>query len=462
MSSTLSTSETKINNRVASILARLPNNLEPDALLRAINEPTMVSKGDLDNNTLGHAYYTLYHGLDRPRSSVTPASISLLKLYGVNPSAAAEKAAALNVVKQTDPAVYASDVCDVVLQYNDVVPSHVFCHAIRNVHPHELKNDYYHRDEICGATFENHLMMVNARLRAYFSAIRDLDDVLSGIKKCLCLRILSSNMYYYRDNPAGLDPAINHLLQFYTLTDFLHASLPDAYRKHLHMIMKYKQLKELIEELIKPEFKQFLRATNCRFDEIVRVEPGDFDVRIRDVSRDAVHVLPHTLPILQALVASRNRPVPPRMSSSDMVHKVQSHLLDPRIAFDEGIRFMKLVMDGVKKREFPLKSVFDDLYKIYERTVDAFILLHERNMHKDSDDEELFTMMKQMDKYTRKYRPRRLTSGMVDWSQFEPARSPSPLTRKRARSPSSPHSRKRSRGRGGARINRSKTWRYKS
>jgi hypothetical protein len=65
------------------------------------------------------------------------------------------------------------------------------------------------------------------------------------------------------------------------------------------MIMKYKQLKELIEELIKPEFKQFLRATNCRFDEIVRVEPGDFDVRIRDVSRDAVHVLPHTLPILQ-------------------------------------------------------------------------------------------------------------------------------------------------------------------
>jgi hypothetical protein len=216
--------------------------------------------------------------------------------------------------------------------------------------------------------------------------------------------------------------------------------------------------------LIKPKFKQFLRATNCRFDEIVRVEPGDFDVRIRDVASGTPHVLPHTLPILQALLASRNRPVPPRMSSSDMVHKVQSHLLDPnpRIAFDEGIRFMKLVMDGVNKREFPLKSVFDDLYKIYERTVDALILLHERNMHKDSDDEKLFTMMKQMDKYTRKYRPRRLTSGMVDWSQFEPARSPSPLTRKRARSPSSPHSRKRNRGRGGARINRSKTRRCKS
>jgi hypothetical protein len=463
MSSTLSTSETKINTRVASILARLPNNLEPDALLRAINEPTMVSKGDLDNNTLGHAYYTLYHGLDRPLSSVTPASTSLLKLYGVNPSAAAEKAAALNVVKQTDPAVYVASVCDDILRHS-IIPVQLFCQAIRNVHPHELKNDYYHRDEICGATFEKHLVMVNARLRAYFLSNRDLDDVLSGIKKCLCLRILSNNMYHYRDNPAGLVPAIAKLMQFYTLTDFLHASSPDAYRNHLHMIMKYKQLNELIEELINPKFKQFLRATNCVFDEIVRVEPGDFYVRIRDVASGTPHELPHTLPILQALVASRNRPVPPRMSSSDMVHKVQSHLLDPnpRIAFDEGIRFMKLVMDGVKKRELPLESVFDDLYKIYERTVDALILLHERKMHKDSDDEELFAMMKQMDKYTRKYRPRRLTSGMVDWSQFEPARSPSPLTRKRARSPSSPHSRKRNRARGGARINRSKTRRYKS
>ena len=449
-------SATAIDNMVASVLAKLSNNLEPAALLLALNS----NKGNLDNDTLCHAYYTVYYGREKPKSSVLPSTSSLMGLYGRSDTPSLPPP----VVVQTDPAVYASDVCDVVLQYNDVVPQHVFRHAIRNVHPHELKNDYYHRDEICGFPFDAYLGMVNARLHAYFSSNRDLDDVLSGIKKCLCLRILSSNMYYYRDNPAGLDPAINHLLQFYTLTNFLHASSPDAYRNHLHMIMKYKQLKELIEELIKPEFKQFLRATNCRFDEIVRVEPGDFDVRIRDVSRDAVHVLPHTLPILQAWVASRNRPVPPRMSSSDMVHKVQSHLLDPnpRTAFDEGIRFMKLVMDGVKKRELPLKSVFDDLYKIYERTVDALILLHERNMHKDSDDEELFTMMKQMDKYTRKYRPRRLTSGMVDWSQFEPARSPSPLTRKRARSPSSPHSRKRSRGRGGARINRSKTRRYKS
>jgi hypothetical protein len=454
----------KAADRVAAVLAKLPNNLEPDALLRAINAHTMVSKGDLDDNTLGHAYYTLYYGLDKPTSaSVLPKTTSLLKMYEQTSAATAATSAtaSINVVKQTDPAVYVASVCDAILPYTHmIIPAPLFCQVIRNVHPRELKNDYYHDPNICGATFEEHLVMVNARLRAYFLSNRDLDDVLSGIKKCLCLRMLSSNMYYYRDNPAGLVPAIAKLMQFYTLTDFLHASSPDAYHNHLHMIMKYKQLNELIEELINPKFKQFLRATNCVFNEIVRVEPGDFYVRIRNVSHNTVHVLPRTLPMLQALVANRNRPMPPRMSSSDMVHKVQSHWLYPRNAFDEGIRFMKLLMDG-KKRKLPLKSVFDDLYKIYEHTVDALILLHERNMHKDSDDEEFFTMMKQMDKYTRKYRPRMLTSGMVDWSQFEPARSPSPLTRKRARSPSPRSSRKRKRQESGGAKAKSKTRRSK-
>jgi hypothetical protein len=442
-------------DRVALVLENLPNDLEPAALFNKLS-----TKSEMEKAMLGHAYYTVYYGYEMPAHSplARPSSTRLSELYA--PRKPKPKPKSLRVVERTDPAVYASDVCDAILQYDGVIPPDVFCQAIRNVHPHELKNDYYHRAEICGATFEEHLAMVNRRLHEYFSANRNLDDVLSGIKKCLCLRMLSSNMYYYRNNPARLDPAIAKLMQFYTLTDFLHESSQEAFGAHLHMIRKYKQLNELIEELIKPEFKRFLRITKCRFDEIVRVEPEDFVVRIRDVSSDVVHELPHTLPILQAFVSSRIRPMPPRMSSNDMVHKVQSHFLLPRTAFDEGIRFMKVLMYRLENRELTLADTYDDLFKIYERTVDALNLLRELNMHKDSDDEEFFAMMKQMDRYKRKYRRTRLNPSMVDWSQFTvagPARSPSPLTRKHSRSPSSPSSRKRRREeRGGAKSKRSK------
>jgi hypothetical protein len=432
--------------RVAAVLAKLPNDLEPAALLAIFDAP--LTKGGMDNDALGHAYYTVYYGYVKPPLSpvARPANLSFRELYAQKPK---PKSPSLRVVEQTEPAVYASDVCDAVLQYDGVVPPHVFCQAIRNVHPHELKNDYYHRDEICGYPFDTYLGMVNARLQEYFSANRDLDDVLSGIKKCLCLRMLSNSMYHYRDHPTELDPdpAIAKLMQFYTLTDFLHESSPEAFDSHAHMIRKYKQLKELIDEFIKPEFKLFLRLTQCRFDEIVRVEPEDFVVRIRDVRSDAVHVLPHNLPMLQAFVSSRNRPRPPRMSSNDMVHKVQSHFLLPRTAFDEGIRFMKVLMDRLEKRELTLADTYDDLFKIYELTTEALRSLHERNMHRDRDDEEFFAMMKQMDRYKRKYRRTGLNPSMVDWSQFTvagPARSPSPLTRKRSRSPSRSPSRSRS------------------
>lgn len=457
MSSTLSTPETKINNRVASILARLANNLEPDALLRAINEPTMVSKGDLDNDTLGHAYYTLYYGLVKPRASVRPVSTSLLESYELDLAATAEKAAALNVVKQTDPAVYVASVCDAILPYTHMmIPAPLFCQVIRNVHPRELKNDYYHDPNICGSRFEPYLEMVNARLHEYFTDNRSLDDVLSGIKKCLCLRILSNNMYHYRDHPAGLDPAIQKLMRFYTSTDFLHASSQEVFDSHVHMIQKYKQLKELMEEFIKPIFKLFLRETKCAFGAILMVEPMNFIVVIHDVANGTPHELPRTLPVLQAFVESRNRPVPPRMSSSDMVHKVQSHFLNPRIAFDEGIRFVQLLTTRLDNGELTLDDItYNDLYTIYERTVDALLLLRKHGEQRDQDDDEFFKIMKKMDRYRRPM----LTSGMVDLSKFAvagPARS-----RSRSSSPS-----KKSRDRGGAksktRRSKSKTRRSKS
>ena len=461
MSSTLSTSETKINARVAQFLAKLPTNLEPDALLRAINKPTMGSKGDLDNDTLGHAYYTLYYGLDKPLSSVRPADTSLLGLY----SAATSAAEAINVVKQTDPAVYVESVCDAILPHTSmIIPAPLFCQVIRNVHPRELKNDYYHNPIICGYQFDEYLKMVNARLQEYFTANRSLDDVLSGIKKCLCLRMLSNNMYYYRDHPAVLEPAIQKLMQFYTYTDFLHVSSQEAFSNHAHMVRKYKQLQHVIEELISPSFKKYANAMSPNIVRIVTVDPAYFELAIGETKNRFNHVQD-----LQAFIqpprahARFNPVVPPRMSSSDMVHKVQSHLYsdhpsypsyfsNPRLAFDEGIRFMQLLTTRLDK---PLDDrTYNDLFKIYELTLEALLSLHKYGTQTDDDDEKFFKMMKKLDRYNLKYRRPMLTSGMVDWSKFAvagPARSPSPLTRKRSRSRSRSPSRSRSKKpRGGA------------
>ena len=463
MSSTLSTSETKINARVAQFLAKLPTNLEPDALLRAINKPTMGSKGDLDNDTLGHAYYTLYYDLDKPLSSVRPADTSLLGLY----SAATSATAAINVVKQTDPAVYVASVCDAILPHTSmIIPAQLFCQVIRNINPHELKNDYYHLPNICGYQFDEYLKIVNARLQEYFTANRSLDDVLSGIKKCLCLRMLSNNMYYYRDHPAGLDidPAIQKLMQFYTYTDFLHVSSQEAFSNHAHMVRKYKQLQHVIEELISPSFKKYANAMSPNIVRIVTVDPAYFELAIGETKNRFNHVQD-----LQAFIqpprahARFNPVVPPRMSSSDMVHKVQSHLYsdhpsypsyfsNPRLAFDEGIRFMQLLTTRLDK---PLDDrTYNDLFKIYELTLEALLSLHKYGTQTDDDDEKFFKMMKKLDRYNLKYRRPMLTSGMVDWSKFAvagPARSPSPLTRKRSRSRSRSPSRSRSKKpRGGA------------
>ena len=162
-----------------------------------------------------------------------------------------------------------------------------------------------------------------------------------------------------------------------------------------------------------------------------------------------------------------NPVVPPRMSSSDMVHKVQSHLYsdhpsypsyfsNPRLAFDEGIRFMQLLTTRLDK---PLDDrTYNDLFKIYELTSEALLSLHKYGTQTDDDDEEFFKMMKKIDRYTQKYRRPMLTSGMVV-AVAGPARSPSPLTRKRYRSPSPARSEKRPRRRGGA---KSKTRRSKS
>jgi hypothetical protein len=440
------------SDQVAAVLERLSPKLEPHELLSSLN--ATFGKGDMDNDTLGHAYYTLYFGRVKTFAPlVRPESISLFGLYHAAAiSAKSAKQPSLNVVKKTEPAVYVSSVCDAILRLphdTRVIPIPVFCQAIRNVHPHEIKNDYYHLQEICGLPFDAYLVMVNARLSAYFSDNHILDDVLSGIKKCLCLRMLSNSMYHYRDHPEGLvlDPAIVKLIEFYTLTGFLHPSSEEAFRKHWHMILKYKQLQNVIEELISPNFKKHARSHKIGFISIVTVEPAYFEIAIGGHKYRFNQVQD-----LQAFIHARFGPVVvPRMSSNDMVHKVQSYFSNPRLRFDEGIRFMRLLTTRLDKGELTLDdNTYNDLYQIYELTIDALRSLHELRRQRAHDDEVFFTMMQKMDEYNLKHHPPRLNRNKVDWSVASPRSSP--------RSYPLSGSRKRKRGRsGGAKTKNRKT-----
>jgi hypothetical protein len=455
-----------IMQNIVKLLDPLPIHLEPDALLAHL--AVLHNKGDTDNDTLGHAYYTCFYGKPKIVAQVEkPRASSLLSMY--TPKQSAPSSVNVDVVQLTPPTVYVASICDKVNSYvlmNGILPARVFCQVIRDIHPHELRGTYYHDTEICGGTFDSrdaatesepYLTMVNRRLHEYFSSGRSLDDVLSGMKKCLCLRMLSNNMYYYRDNQVVLDPVIQRLMHFYTLSGFLHLSSQAVFDSHYHMILKYKTLMDLIEEFIKPEFTHFLAVTQCRFDEIARVEPGKFVVRIRD-DGGIIHILPHTFPMLQAFVSRRNKPIPPQLSSTDMIHKMDEymHPSNPRLAFDEGIRFMNVLIKRLDTEKNPddLPELIRALGKLYELTLEPFMVLIKNKMNTPHDDETIFRMMQIIDEYDARYRrptktnPMRRYLNKLQLLQFH--FSPSPRTKNRSRSSSPSYSRKRSRNSGGA------------
>jgi hypothetical protein len=299
---------------------------------------------------------------------VLPKTTSLLKMYEQTSAATAATSAtaSINVVKQTDPAVYVASVCDAILPYTHmIIPAPLFCQVIRNVHPRELKNDYYHDPNICGATFEEHLVMVNARLRAYFLSNRDLDDVLSGIKKCLCLRMLSSNMYYYRDNPAGLVPAIAKLMQFYTLTDFLHASSPDAYHNHLHMIRKYNALKRFIDKVLGLG-PSFMSTHYFIFDEITHnLDLGLFDRLYDEPAYFPCADFPQCITELKRNISAEN---------IDVLFSMPIHSLSHKQIVDNGLILLQFLENRIKQdNALALDTTADDYvaHEVFQITGEA-------------------------------------------------------------------------------------------
>ena len=336
------TATSAVNAHIVRLLDPLPIDLEPAALLERLIQ--LHHKGT-DNDTLGHVYYTRFYGNPKTVAPVaTPSSSSLLSLYTTKHTTtkqsakSAPSAVNVDVVQLTHPTVYVASICDEVNSYvmrGGIIPAQVFCQVIRYIHPHEIRGTYYHNTEICGGTFnsrdvatksEPYLTMVNIRLREYFSSGRSLDDVLIGMKKCLCLRMLSNNMYYYRDHPDALYPAIQRLMQFYTLSGFLHLSSQEVFDSHYNMILKYNQLMSLVKEVcIKPEFHKFLHGNRCSFYKITQVESTFFEVAVCDDDSGTIYTLHlNTLPALLRHI----RPIPP--------HKVQSHFLNPRTAFVTG------------------------------------------------------------------------------------------------------------------------------
>jgi hypothetical protein len=162
------------------------------------------------------------------------------------------------------------------------------------------------------------------------------------------------------------------------------------------------------------------------------------------------------------------------MSGKEMIHKMDEymHPSAARLAFDEGIRFMTVLMtrlDTEKNKLHPreLYELIRELGKLYEITLEQFIELMKTRANTLADDETIFRMMEKMDEYDAQYRPTKTNPTKRYLKKLSKLHFPSS-----PRSPRSPprSSRKRKREEGGgarsktnkSKTNKSKTRRSKS
>ena len=190
-------------DEIHNLLSQLAPHLPHDALLNKLTEKH-VPIANL--NELGHAYYNHYYNrappsfapLPRPSSSSIVAShnpprIRLLKLP--------------DFVRVTDHVTPAHDACNIVHDAHYIMKPEDFIRALKNIHPTEMTGAYYHNEHICDVSFESILMRVNDTVISLFKGnqvIHVLQKLLSGIEKCMCLRVLSRNAYYYGHRAAHL------------------------------------------------------------------------------------------------------------------------------------------------------------------------------------------------------------------------------------------------------------------
>ena len=214
---------------------------------------------------LGYAYYTVYYHR-QPIKFTRPKSSSVLDVYlFTEPTEPIP-----TFVQMTDHSTPAHEACKYDDNF-DMNPEQ-FITALRNIHPFEIMGNYYHNPNICDVDFSSFLTNLSNALGSYFNDtnVSILRNFLSGIKKCICLRVLSINAYYYGHHAIAQlshDPAMEQLLRFYVISNLIHEWSIEKYESHLFMIRKYNELNLFIESVLSVA-PTILSDNDFRFDSI--------------------------------------------------------------------------------------------------------------------------------------------------------------------------------------------------
>ena len=298
---------------IYSVISQLPSsNLKPDELLRELKK-LRVPLG-IDFNDLGHAYYSHYWHVQKKPSVA-------LKI-NIKPNQIRE------AVEVPKPTAYDSEhddrICNLDYEPNYLMGPSNFVKALRAISPREIMGQYYHNPLICGGDFDDFIDHVNETLKTYFitpdyAVGHEMNRLLSGIIKCICLRVLSSSSYYYayKSNHEINDIAMKHLLEFYKMTDLIHAWNEQSFNGHLHMISKYNTLKHFIDKVLDLDHvgTTFMSDHYFTFEQITHnLELVLFDNLYEEPAYVLCESFPHCITDLKR-----------QISSDDIFHSMQSY-----------------------------------------------------------------------------------------------------------------------------------------
>lgn len=265
--------------------------------------------------------------------------------------------------------------------------------ALRNIHPFEMMSSYYHNKNVCDDDFRASLLKVEREVTSYFEE-RDntLNQLLSGLKKCICLRALSNNAYYYAHTAIeqlSAYPDMQELLKFYVMSDLIHAWNEQKYESHLHMIVKYNELTQLVERVLRVP-QTFLSADDFEFDSIEILfgrlvfwvwdnlyenarmfEWSDFPSFANDRVRKAFKKRLQSMKIsAEQLRLARTIQV------NEFLHDLQRNYFnrDLKSVLDRGIHHLSEVIKNMNQGKTRLnESTYTDLHKMFEITYEKLI-----------------------------------------------------------------------------------------
>ena len=260
--------------------------------------------------------------------------------------------------------------CNIEFEPSYLMSPDVFSQALRTISPKEVMGQYYHHAVICHRDFDDFLEHVNKTLKTYFETpayalSHDMNQLLNGIIKCICLRVLSSSSYYYAYKANHqVRTAISHLLNFYVMTGLIHPWNEDSYLQHIHMIRKYDAFKKFIVKILNLG-PSFMSTHYFTFDQVTRnLELVLFDNLHREPAHFACESFPSCITDLK-----RN------ISSEDILHSMQSYRkLGPKTIVENGLTLLQFLANRIKQDNALSRDTKDDYdvaHDVFQMTGEA-------------------------------------------------------------------------------------------